>query len=29
MTPTHDIACTTLPPEGTYLTWGGPALRLK
>jgi hypothetical protein len=29
MTPTLVTACTSLPPEGVNLAWGGPALRLK
>ena len=27
MTPTLVNACTSLPPEGVNLAWGGPALR--
>ena len=28
MAPTLVTACTTLPPGGTSLAWGGPAARL-
>ena len=27
MAPTLVTACTSLPPEGAELAWGGPALR--
>ena len=29
MTPTLVTSCTSLPPEGAELAWGGPALRSR